>query len=74
MFNSGDTVEEVATNRRGSVEVGGILGPPVNKWTVKFHDGNRPMIKDFTIANELRLIKRSGEGGAPGLVPRDPVI
>jgi hypothetical protein len=74
MFSSGDIVEEISTNRRGILEESGIFGQPPNKWTVKFHDGKHPWIKDFKDANELRLVERPGEGGPPRLIPRDPVV
>jgi hypothetical protein len=74
MFNSGNIVEEISTKRRGTVEASGILGQPPNRWTVKFHDGKQPWIKDFTDSNELLLIERPGEGGPPRLIPRDLVV
>jgi hypothetical protein len=72
MFNSGDIVEEISTKRRGTIEASGIFGQSPNRWTVKFYDGKQP--KDFTDASELHLIERSGEGGPPRLIPRDPVV
>ena len=48
MFNSGDTVEEVATGRRGTLALSGTVGVPPARLTVHFSDGHQPLIKDFT--------------------------
>ena len=74
MFNSGDTVEELATGRRGLVALSGVVGAPPNRWTVHFSDGTQPLIKDFTDPSELRLVKAVAEAGAPGLVPESWVV
>ncbi len=74
MFSSGDTVEEIATNRRGTVGECGIVGQPPIKWIIHFHDGKQPLVKDFTDANELRLIKGRGEEISPRLIPKYPVV
>jgi hypothetical protein len=74
MFNSGDTVEELATSRKGRVGLVGVVGAPPNRWTVLFSDGRQPLTKDFTDPSELRLVKSGAEAGAPGLVPERPVI
>jgi hypothetical protein len=74
MFNSGDTVEELSTGRRGLVALSGVVGIPPNRWTVQFSDGRQPLLKNFTDPSELRLVKAVAEAGAPGLVPERWVV
>ena len=74
MFNSGDTVEELATGRKGLVALSGRVGAPPDRWTVQFSDGKQPLIKDFTDTSELRLVKSVVKSGPPGLVPERPVV
>jgi hypothetical protein len=74
MFNSGDTVEELSTGRRGLVALSGVVGARPNRWTVQFSDGRQPLIKDFTDPSELRLVKAVAEAGAPALVPEKWVV
>lgn len=74
MFNSGDKVEEIATGRQGVVAASGRVGEPPYRWTVQFNDGKAPLIMDFSIAAELRLIPASTEPGPPALVPEKWVV
>lgn len=74
MFFGGETVEEIAAGRIGVIVGNGVVGRPLEKWTVQFRDGETPLIKDFTDPNELRLIERPGDGEPPRLIPKDPVV
>ncbi|MGA8673512.1 MAG: hypothetical protein WB679_26805 [Terracidiphilus sp.] len=74
MFNSGDTVVELVTGRKGLVALSGVVGAPPSRWTVHFSDGGQPLIKDFTDASELNLVKSVAEVGASGLVPERSVV
>ena len=74
MFNSGDTVEEKATGRRGTILLHGRVGQRPTRWTVQFSDGRQPLIQDFTDPNDLRVVGRHTEEGSPRLVPETPVV
>ena len=74
MLNSGDMVEEIATNRRGRVAQRGTVGVPVSRLLVQFIDGKQPLIKDFTNMDDLRLVEHPGEAAAPGLYPERWVV
>ena len=73
MFNGGETVQVIANGRVGKVGASGVVGGPISWLTVHFQDGKQPLVDDFK-ADELRLVDRPGEGGPPGLVPKDPVV
>ena len=74
MFNSGETVEEIGTGRTGVAAGSGIVGQPLNKWTVQFRDGRSPLIRDFTDPAELRSLDSAGISELPRLIPRDPFV
>lgn len=74
MLNSGDTVEELATGRTGTLALSGMVGAPQARLTVHFSDGRQPRIKDFSDPSELRLVKPVVESGPPGLIPKTPVV
>jgi hypothetical protein len=73
MFNGQETVEEVATGRIGVIVASGIVGQPLEKWTVQFRDGRPPIMKDFMDASKLRLIEPANDAEMPRLIPRNPV-
>jgi hypothetical protein len=74
MFNSGDTVEEIATGRRGTIALSGRVVQPTATYSVHFIDGKQPLMKDFVNVDELRLIASETTSSSPRLVPKTTVV
>jgi len=73
MFKSGDTVEEVATGRKGTFAESGIVGKTLGGM-VNFFDGKLPRTIDFANVHEFRLIVRPGQAEAPRLIPERWIV
>jgi hypothetical protein len=70
----GETVEKIATGRRGKVEAFGTVGAQPSILDVKFFDGKQPYIERITDVNEWRLIVPPDDDGPPGFRPENWVV
>jgi len=72
MFHNEDTVEVVATERRGRIDL--TSTSPVY-WRVQFSDGQQPSSEIFRNQSELRLVNCPHvESGTPGFYPETPIM
>jgi len=65
----GDIVEDIATNRRGTIDVINVNDGQENYWRVWFSDGQKPPLGIFKDESELRLITCPHTDSGPGFVP-----
>lgn len=75
MFRPGDTVEEIATGRRGTVANSSAITGQMDRVMVHFTDGVEPLIKDFKETIGLRLVETARSTGgdeAPYSLPASP--
>ncbi|HEY5331246.1 MAG TPA: hypothetical protein VIJ79_15295 [Acidobacteriaceae bacterium] len=63
---SGDTVEVIATGRKGSITFG------VGSALVSFFDGKEPKLLPFSNLNDLRLIEN--RVNTPALIPEQWIV
>ena len=70
MLHLGDTVEEIATKRKGRIDSTRVdEEQQTPQWGVFFSDGKRPLVKYFLNAADLRLVTCPHLDITPGFVP-----
>ena len=69
MLHVGDTVEEIATKRKGRIDSTRVdEQQQTTRWRVFFSDGNRPLVKYFLTEADLRLVTCPHLDITPGFV------
>ena len=70
MLHLGDTVEEIATSRKGKIDSSRVdEQEQTTRWRVFFSDGKRPLVKYFLNEADLRLVICPHSDSDPRFVP-----
>ena len=70
MLHIGDTVEEIATKRKGEIDSTRVdEQQQTTRWRVFFSDGKRPLVKYFLNEADLRLVTCPHLDITSGFVP-----